>query len=327
MSRYKKYISLIMEDNRYNTLDFSKDGFTHYVYRVKDLTDGKYYYGSRSTELENLFEDFSTYGTSSKRKYEILNNSSAFKVKILKFFDNKSDMYIYESFLHDYFNVKDHNLFFNEANQTPFGFNTKGLNYKNSDETKARKKIANKNKGNCLSSEKISEIKLKRSNDIDENGLNSYQRAGMKVQKTLARKSVKEKEIQIKKRKETISEAGLKAIQAKTMKFRKENNLNSEITKKRNQTVKRIRDDLLNQFRLKVIFESGETEYFEQIDVYYNNCFFPHNKYYHELKKIGYSKIKGIEDEFQITLNFDKRVIKQNKFKKFDNALIIKERK
>ena len=53
-------------------------------------------------------------------------NKERYKLKIIKVFNNPGDKILYEAFLHQYFNVKLHNNFWNESNQTPFGYDTTG---------------------------------------------------------------------------------------------------------------------------------------------------------------------------------------------------------
>jgi len=119
---FRIYKHKIMIDGRSKIFDFLVDGRKYYVYRITDINTNESYYGSRASKNKDLITDFWGYGTSSKRKHSILNNSINYKLKIIKEFDNYDDMIIYESFLHWYFNVKSHSVFFNEANQTPFGF-------------------------------------------------------------------------------------------------------------------------------------------------------------------------------------------------------------
>jgi len=135
---FKLYKNKIMLDNRSEIFDFLVDGRKYYVYRVMDLNTHESYYGSRASKQIDLIIDFWSYGTSSKRKHEILNNPQNYKLKIIKEFDNYDDMIIYESFLHIYFNVKELSIFFNEANQTPFGFNNNRSGCALSDEHKKK---------------------------------------------------------------------------------------------------------------------------------------------------------------------------------------------
>ncbi len=134
---YIKYRTLAIEANKLlpedKKLNFNIDGREHYVYRVTDYTRNikEHYYGSRtppkSKKYKSLIEEFWTYRTSSKKN--VLNEDAKdnYKVKILKVFNNTADKMIYEAFLHQYFDVKKSNSFWNESNQTPFGFDTTGV--------------------------------------------------------------------------------------------------------------------------------------------------------------------------------------------------------
>ena len=138
--RYSIYKKLVLiEEQRRLTKDkklfFEPDDREHYIYRVTDYTrtEKEHYYGSHTPEkgkkYDSLVEEFWEYETSSK--YNVLNKDKKedYKVKILKVFDNPADKMIYEAFLHQYFDVKSHNKFWNESNQTPFGFDTTSVKY------------------------------------------------------------------------------------------------------------------------------------------------------------------------------------------------------
>lgn len=135
---YREYRASVFENKRFHKLEdgFINDGRNHYVYRVKDLEDNTYYYGSRSTKEAPII-DFWKYRTSGCKKDLIREyGESRFRVKIIAIFDNKSDKICYESFLHQYFDVRNNDRFFNRMNQTPFGIDFSGM--KHSEETKER---------------------------------------------------------------------------------------------------------------------------------------------------------------------------------------------
>lgn len=125
---YKKYIKDILPSLK-NTLDFTPDGRLHYVYRVTDKTRTykMHYIGSRTSKNTDILEDFWSYKTSSKYNTLDENKKYNYKIKIIKVFDNPTDKILYESFLHQYFNVKKHPSFWNESNQTPNGFDRTGI--------------------------------------------------------------------------------------------------------------------------------------------------------------------------------------------------------
>ena len=131
--RYSIYKKLVLQDKRSKKLNFKPDGREHYVYRITDYTrtEKEHYYGShtpqKNKKYSTLKEEFWTYRTSSE--YNVLNEDKKedYKVKILKVFDNSGDKIIYEAFLHQYFDVKLSSKFWNESNQTPFGFDNTGF--------------------------------------------------------------------------------------------------------------------------------------------------------------------------------------------------------
>lgn len=92
-------------------------GKVYYVYWVTDKKDGVHYIGRRGTSMTDLQCDFFKYGTSSKRKARILSNPSDFIVTILRSFDNEGDASIYESYLHEKFEVEKNPCFWNESRQ------------------------------------------------------------------------------------------------------------------------------------------------------------------------------------------------------------------
>ena len=129
--RYSIYKNLVLQDERVTKLNFIPDDRAHYVYRVTDYTRNieENYYGSRSTAKNNYIEDFWYYRTSSKYNTIIKENKENYKVKIIKVFNNPGDKILYKAFLHQYFDVKLSNMFWNKSNQTPFGFDTTGTKW------------------------------------------------------------------------------------------------------------------------------------------------------------------------------------------------------
>jgi len=123
---YREYKGKILKDSRAHKINFNKDNRLYYVYRITDTETNEHYYGSRKSILKNPLKDLLNYNSSSKRKKDIIKNKEKYKFKIVRVFDNIGDKIIFESFLHSKFNVKSNNNFFNESNQTPFGFDTTG---------------------------------------------------------------------------------------------------------------------------------------------------------------------------------------------------------
>ncbi len=125
---FKKYKEWVLKDPRSEKLDFNIDGRKHYVYRISK--DGEHYYGSKSEILGIIEETIGNgYYTSSYNldfKKDFKNESKDYKIKIIRYFDNPSDKILFESYLHQYFDVKNHDNFINMSNQTPFGFDVTG---------------------------------------------------------------------------------------------------------------------------------------------------------------------------------------------------------
>ncbi len=127
---FKNYKKEVLKDPRSNKLSFEADRRSHYVYRVSELFGEKcHYYGSK-TEKEISCSLGLSYFTRS-RDFDFIKdfkeNRKNYRVKILRYFNNRSDAIIFESYLHQKFNAKDHFSFLNRANQTPFGFDVTGI--------------------------------------------------------------------------------------------------------------------------------------------------------------------------------------------------------
>ncbi len=120
---FKCYKARVLEDPRSSILSFTPDGRNHYVYRVSK--DNKHYYGSRTDVSEPQIGK--RYFTCSKYLEEDFRaNPNSYKVKVIKEFNNADDKMLYESYLHQHFNVKNNDVFINQVNQTPYGFDTTG---------------------------------------------------------------------------------------------------------------------------------------------------------------------------------------------------------
>lgn len=170
--RYSIYKNLVLEDKRSIKLDFKPDGRHHYVYRVTDYirTEKEHYYGSHTPSKRyynhqrkitsiDLIDEFWRYRTSSKFNTLLLENKESYKVKIIKVFDNPADKIIYEAFLHQYFDVKLDDRFWNKSNQTPFGFDTTGKKNNYIMTTEHKEKLYNIHKGKIVS--EATKIKMK----------------------------------------------------------------------------------------------------------------------------------------------------------------------
>ncbi len=126
----KKYKNTIMTDSRSKRLNFEPDNRLHYVYRVSNKYITYHYYGSKTEDVGIVTETIGvSYFTSSandifERGFRDYPND--WEVTVVKRFDNPADKMIFESYLHDYHDVKNHSDFINRSNQTPFGFDTTG---------------------------------------------------------------------------------------------------------------------------------------------------------------------------------------------------------
>lgn len=102
----------------------------HYVYRITNTQTKKYYYGSRSTNLEPTIELGNKYFSNFSEKWfqhDQKENPQNYKYKIIKIFQtSRDDAILLESKLHFKFDVKNHSRFYNKSNQTPKGFDTTG---------------------------------------------------------------------------------------------------------------------------------------------------------------------------------------------------------
>jgi len=120
-----QYKNQILQDPRATKLNFKPDGKQHLVYRITNIIKLKHYYGSKSNS-KILGEGYLSSSTDKEFIEEQKSNPEHFKYKIIKTYDNTADKMIHESFLHQNFDVKNHNSFYNKANQTAFGFDTTG---------------------------------------------------------------------------------------------------------------------------------------------------------------------------------------------------------
>ncbi len=179
---FKKYKEEIMKDPRSSKLDFNIDGRFHYVYRISLK---KHYYGSR-TDWDNNTIGGGYFTTSTDKEFvaNFRSNPEDYKVKIIRKFDNPGDKILYESYLHQFFDVKLHDSFINRANQTPFGFDRTGR--KATEETKRKtskasiktnQEIAADPIRSAIKSKKISEKSIKSHQEIAADPIRSAARS------------------------------------------------------------------------------------------------------------------------------------------------------
>lgn len=91
----------------------------HYVYRITNTKENKHYYGVRSSKVEPKLDLGIKYFSSSKDKEFIEEqkvNKSIFKYKIVKIFNSRKEANLFEMILHEKFNVKINENFYNKIN-------------------------------------------------------------------------------------------------------------------------------------------------------------------------------------------------------------------
>ncbi len=125
---YQNYKESVLKDPRAKELNFDSDGRIHYIYRVTRIKDKQHYYGSRSEllEVEEATIGYKYFTSSDYVKEDFKKNPSNYYFKVIRYFNNRVDKIIFESYLHQKFNVKAHRRFFNRMNCTPFGIDNTG---------------------------------------------------------------------------------------------------------------------------------------------------------------------------------------------------------
>lgn len=127
---YKEYkelsIKKLIEKGKEFSFEKVDDRF-HYIYRITNKITGIHYYGSKTSTSLDIGIKYFTTSSNLEFKKDFKNNTKNYKIKIVKIFDNKWDKQIYESFLHQYFNVKQHKKFYNKNNQLPTGRDTTNI--------------------------------------------------------------------------------------------------------------------------------------------------------------------------------------------------------
>lgn len=126
---YKQYaIKKLIEKKIIFSFDKVDDRF-HYIYRITNKVTGIHYYGSKTSTSLDIGIKYFTSSKDKEFKKDFKTNTKDYKIKILKIFDNSAEKIIYESYLHQYFNVKKSKKFYNNSNQTPTGFCATGMVY------------------------------------------------------------------------------------------------------------------------------------------------------------------------------------------------------
>lgn len=121
----------------------------HYVYRITEIIKRKHYYGVRTSKVEPLNDLGIKYFSSSRDKEFIKDqkeNPQNYRYKIIMVFTARKDAIKLEIKLHNKFNVGVNESFYNRSKQTSVGWDTTGISFPKSDETKLKLSEANKGK-------------------------------------------------------------------------------------------------------------------------------------------------------------------------------------
>lgn len=119
----------------------------HYVYRITNTQTKMHYYGCRSSKVEPKLDLGVKYFSSSTDREFMLEqkeNSIIFKYKIVKVFESRKEAELFETHLHEKFQVQKHSSFYNKAKNTMMGFSVEGR--KQTDEHKINNKLHIKGK-------------------------------------------------------------------------------------------------------------------------------------------------------------------------------------
>jgi hypothetical protein len=104
-------------------------GKTHYTYRITNVEENKFYYGCRSSAIEPQNDLGFKYFSSSTDKNFIKDqkeNPHYYKYKIIRSFATRKSAELFETKLHEKFQVQIHDSFYNKAINTKMGFSVVG---------------------------------------------------------------------------------------------------------------------------------------------------------------------------------------------------------
>ena len=124
-----------------------------YVYRITNKETNMHYYGSR-VSVKSPKEDLGIVYLSSSYNKEFISEQKAdknkFKYKVVRVCSNNVDKQLFESYLHEKFNVGVNSLFYNMVKQTVEGFDSTGHKFnvgrKLSQATKDKLRITSSNR-------------------------------------------------------------------------------------------------------------------------------------------------------------------------------------
>jgi hypothetical protein len=114
----------------------------HYVYRITNKILSKHYYGSRSCNILPKDDIGVKYFSSSKDenfRQDQLDNPQNYRYKIIKMFEDRKSAVELEIKLHNKFDVKCNESFYNRSNQKTAGFDTSGMRFKGTKRTEEQK--------------------------------------------------------------------------------------------------------------------------------------------------------------------------------------------
>ena len=97
----------------------------HYTYRITNINENKYYYGSRSSKLppkDDLGVVYFSSSTDKQFRSDQKQNPNQYSYKVIKVYPDRKHAVMLEIKLHNKFNVKSNPAFYNKANQTSTGF-------------------------------------------------------------------------------------------------------------------------------------------------------------------------------------------------------------
>ena len=121
----------------------------HYIYRITNIIENKYYYGSRSCNILPQNDLGFKYFSSSKDKEFILDqktNPQNYTYKIICLCETRQKALDLEVKLHEKFDVGVNPNFYNRAKQTSVGFSTIGVSYNTGKKWSAETREKMKNK-------------------------------------------------------------------------------------------------------------------------------------------------------------------------------------
>jgi len=196
-----KQVAILKADKNSVTLNFNTMNYKTYVYRITNINKKIHYYGSRTTKTKyskSLLEDLTQYKSSSTNtdfQDEQISHPENFKYKIIKEFNNIADCLIYESYLHQYFNVAKNKNFYNKANARISHFCAVWNDKTEEENIQLRNKISKsvKNTMSKFSKDKKQNMKRKELSTKKNWNIERKKEIGLKISTALTTRSDEEK--------------------------------------------------------------------------------------------------------------------------------------